>query len=106
MAKVLSTTSRLYLGVFGLLMFPVLSAAIIGFVLCLLFSRHKLIGLASPVVEALAFRVNSDHWCMQSVPSIHSLDQLCLVDFLGSEHVLSKSWKLEFLCPVSSLRSV
>ena len=33
MAKVLSTTSRLYLGVFGLLMFPVLSAAIIGFVL-------------------------------------------------------------------------
>jgi hypothetical protein len=29
-AKVLSTTSRLYLGVFGLLMFPVLSAAIIG----------------------------------------------------------------------------
>ena len=28
------TTSRLYLGVFGLLMFPVLSAAIIGFVLC------------------------------------------------------------------------
>ena len=34
MAKVLSTTSRLYLGVFGLLMFPVLSAAIIGFVLC------------------------------------------------------------------------
>jgi len=33
MAKVLSTTSRLYLGVFGLLMFPVLSAAIIGLLL-------------------------------------------------------------------------
>jgi hypothetical protein len=36
MTKVLSTTSRLYLGVFGLLMFPVLSAAIIGFVLACL----------------------------------------------------------------------
>ena len=64
MAKVLSTTSRLYLGVFGLLMFPVLSAAIIGFVLCFVAAPPVDIdGIRKPVdtalgVSTMAFNLN------------------------------------------------
>ena len=56
MAKVLSTTSRLYLGVFGLLMFPVLSAAIIGFVLCFVAAPPVDIdGIRKPVAGSYQF---------------------------------------------------
>jgi photosystem II P680 reaction center D1 protein len=59
MAKVLSTTSRLYLGVFGLLMFPVLSAAIIGFVLCFVAAPPVDIdGIRKPVAGSLLYGNN------------------------------------------------
>jgi hypothetical protein len=35
------------------------------------------------------------------VPSIHSLDQLCLVDFLGSEHASPVVEALAFLSPLA-----
>ena len=54
-----STTSRLYLGVFGLLMFPVLSAAIIGFVLCFVAAPPVDIdGIRKPVAGSLLYGNN------------------------------------------------